>query len=195
MAGLRERKKAQTRTQIQRQALRLFREQGFHVTTVEQIAEAADVSPSTVFRYFPTKEDLAVLDDQLALADAITHAFAAQPPGLSAIQALRAALRSAFTSLPPADRAARLQRDMALVQVPELWAANLRLVARGVETLAELVARRTGREPQDPAVRTFTGAVLGVSVRVLLDAANDPDSDPEGALDEALGLLEAGLRL
>jgi hypothetical protein len=57
------------------------------------------------------------------------------------------------------------------------------------------VARRTGRDPRDAAVRTFTGAVLGVTVRVFLDAANDPRVDPAAALDEALALLEAGFPL
>ncbi|MDR4215793.1 helix-turn-helix transcriptional regulator, partial [Bacillus paralicheniformis] len=61
--GLRERKKTRTKTTIQQHALRLFKEQGYQATTVEQVAAAAEVAPSTVFRYFPTKEDLAVLDD------------------------------------------------------------------------------------------------------------------------------------
>ena len=61
--GLRERKKAKTKSAIQSHAIRLFREQGFAATTVEQVAEAAEVSPSTVFRYFATKEDLVVNDD------------------------------------------------------------------------------------------------------------------------------------
>jgi AcrR family transcriptional regulator len=193
VSGLRERKKARTRTEIQRQALRLFQEQGFHATTVEQVAEAAEVSPSTVFRYFATKEDLAVLDDHLPLAAAVTRAFGAQAPELTAMQALRAALRTAFAGLPPDVRAARLERDVAMLAVPELWAANTGLVVRGMDTIGELVARRSGRDPQDPAVRAFTGGVLGVCVRVFLDAAQHPGTDVVAALDEALGLLEAGL--
>jgi AcrR family transcriptional regulator len=61
--GLRERKKAKTRAAIQRHAWRLFQEQGYAATTVDQIAEAAEVSQSTFFRYFPTKEDVVLTDD------------------------------------------------------------------------------------------------------------------------------------
>ena len=61
--GLRERKKAKTRTAIQHVALRPFREQGCEATTIEQIAEAVEISPSTFFRYYGAKEDLVLTDD------------------------------------------------------------------------------------------------------------------------------------
>jgi AcrR family transcriptional regulator len=193
VSGLRARKKARTRSAIQREALRLFRERGYAATTVEQISDAADVSPSTFFRYFPGKEDLLLLDEHHSLADAVTRAFAAQPPQLPAVAALRVAIRTALADLPPTDRAARLERDAALVAIPELWSANLGLLVRALDQLDELVARRAGRDPRDAAVRALTGAVLGVTVRVFLDAANDPGVEPATALDEALALLEAGL--
>ena len=61
--GLRERKRVKTRALIQEHALRLFREQGYDETSIEEIAEASEVSPSTVFRYFPTKPDLVIYDN------------------------------------------------------------------------------------------------------------------------------------
>src|SRR5215831_3477438 len=91
--GLRERKKARTRAAIREHALRLFREQGYQRTTVEQIAAAAEVSPSTFFRYFPTKEDLILQDD---MDTRMVEAFERQPAGLGPIPAVRAALREAW---------------------------------------------------------------------------------------------------
>jgi len=60
--GLRERKKLKTKEAIQREAMRLFQEQGYDETTIEQIAAAAEISPSTFFNYFPTKEDVVLFD-------------------------------------------------------------------------------------------------------------------------------------
>src|SRR5260370_41411401 len=88
--GLRERKKARTRASIREHALRLFREQGYHGTTVEQIAAAAEVSPSTFFRYFPTKEDVVLQDD---MDTRMVEAIERQPTGLAPLTAVRAAVR------------------------------------------------------------------------------------------------------
>ena len=84
--GLRERKKAKTHVEVQKQALRLFREKGYGNTTVEQIADAAEVSPSTFFRYFSTKEDVVMYN---IIDPVVIEAFKAQPVGLSPIQAIR----------------------------------------------------------------------------------------------------------
>ena len=72
--GLRERKRLATMRSIQEKALDQFDERGFGVVTIEEIAAAADVSPSTVYRYFGTKEGLIVSDEFAALSqNALTN--------------------------------------------------------------------------------------------------------------------------
>src|SRR3974377_751098 len=83
--GLRERKKIKTRQAIRREGFRLLDANGYAATTVEQIADAAEVSPSTFFRYFPSKESLLLADD---LDPLVLAAFEAQPPELSPTQAI-----------------------------------------------------------------------------------------------------------
>jgi len=190
--GLRERKKARTKAAIQQHALRLFREQGYDATTVEQIAEAAEVSPSTFFRYFPTKEDVVLSDDYDPL---LVAAFKAQPPELSPIQAMRRAMRSAFGTIPAAEMERVRERSALMLQVPELQAATLANLTQTMRLLTGLVAERVGREPDDFAVRNFSGALLGVWISVLFDWAACPGADLATALDDAMAHLEAGLPL
>lgn len=192
MTGLRERKKAKTRAAIQQHALRLFRAHGYDATTVEQIAEAAEVSPSTFFRYFPTKEDVVLYD---ALDPLIIAAFEAQPPGLSPVQALRAAMHAVFAEL-PADELQDLHGRFDLIRdVPELRTRMLDEFVRTIQLAAELIAKRLGRRPDDFAVRTFAGALIGVSMAVMLTEMEDPDADVLALMDAGMAQLEAGLPL
>jgi AcrR family transcriptional regulator len=75
---LRARKRAQTERQIQAAALALFADRGFDDVTVEQVAEAAEVSVATVYRYFATKENLVLHDPvERVLTDSIIDAIRA----------------------------------------------------------------------------------------------------------------------
>lgn len=190
--GAWERKRAKARNAIQREALRLFIEQGFSATTVEQVAQAADVAPSTVFRYFPTKPDLLVLDGYHSFLGPLAAAFEAQPEDRTPLQALRGALSQVFADLSPSDRAARYERDFAMITIPELWSANIGLAIKGMDAIADLVAKRTGRDPADTEVRTFSRAVSGTGLAVLLDWTRRPDFDPAAAIDDAFAHLEHG---
>jgi AcrR family transcriptional regulator len=193
VAGLRERKKARTRAAIRRHALRLFREQGYAATTVEQIAEAAEVSPSTFFRYFPTKEDV-VLQDEL---DARTlESFEAQPPELSTIAAFRAAWADTFSAMGPEDLDRLRETAVLTLSAPELRARTLDELTRTLDVIAEATAKRTGRKPDDLAVRNTAGAIIGVIIAVSLPLrADDLDEDWFPRIDAALAHLEAGLPL
>ncbi|HEV8650646.1 MAG TPA: TetR family transcriptional regulator [Actinomycetes bacterium] len=191
--GLRERKKAKTRAAIQQHALRLFREQGYQATTVEQIAEAAEVSPSTFFRYFPTKEDVVLYD---ALDPALLEAFRAQPAELSPIQALRGAMQAVFAELPPEEVGVQRERDALIRSVPELRARMVDEFARNLQLIAEVVAERVGRAADEPAVRTLAGAVIGVGISAWYTAGDHATTEDYLALmDAGLVHLEAGLPL
>lgn len=190
--GLRERKKAKTRAAIQEHALRLFLEQGYEETTVEQIAEAAEVSPSTFFRYFPTKEDVVLYD---VLDPVLLAAFRAQPAELSPIQALRSALQAVFGGMPAEEMEVSRERARLMQSVPELRSRVLDELARSVSLFAELAAERVGRPPDDFAVRTLSGAILGVIIGAWLTGAADLAGDFVSQMDAALAHLEAGLPL
>jgi AcrR family transcriptional regulator len=193
--GLRERKKARTRASLREHALRLFREKGYQNTTVEQIAAAAEVSPSTFFRYFPTKEDLVLQDDMdVRMIEAFEH----QPPGLGPIAAVRAASREMLASYSAADMDILRETTRLTVTVPEIRARAMDEFARTILVVAEAVAKRAGRSPDDLAVRTVAGAIVGVIMSVTMPWEDWPETSIEdtfGQIDEALGLLEAGLPL
>jgi len=191
-AGLRERKKARTRAAIREHALRLFREQGYHATTVEQIAEAAEVSPSTFFRYFPTKEDVVLQDDFDMVAMAV---FEAQPATVSPIAAYRAAAAQMFASMTPDDFAAFRETTELTLTIPEVRARAMDEFARTIDVIAAAVAKRAGRDPDDFAVRNVAGALIGVTMAATMPWAEQPTADLAGRIDAALAHLEAGLPL
>ena len=194
--GLRERKKAKTRAAIREHALRLFREQGYGATTVDQIAEAADVSPSTFFRYYPTKEDVVLQDDVDVLAIA---SFNQQPADLSIVGAFRAAAKHAFTSLSDEDIATFQETTALIFTVPELRARAMDEYSRTINVLAEAMATRSGRDPGDFAVRNIAGAIVGVIMAATAPWTDWTGKSPPGQMferiDAALAHLEAGLPL
>lgn len=191
--SLRERKKARTRALIQAEALRLFRTRGYDETSIEEIAEAAEVSPSTVFRYYPTKPDLVIYDD---LDERMIEAFRSQPAGMNAVQTMRSVFSSAFGLL--AADAIELQRERAelIVAVPELRAAMLGELVRTLREVADLIAERSGRASSDDEVLALSGAIIGVAIAAWF--ASDGDEWMERFLvrvDTGLKQLESGFKL
>ncbi len=190
--GLRERKKAKTRAAIQTHALRLFREHGYDATTIEQIADAAEVSQSTFFRYFPTKADLVTWDEFDPL---IMDTFRQQPSDVSPVAALHCAFDAVFAAMSGERITEQQDRIALMLSVPELRAATLDQLASGIGLLATLVAERTGRDPDDPGVRTLAGAITGTLMVVMLRLAEDPTVDVRTELDTAMTQLEQAFTL
>src|SRR3954469_24801001 len=98
--GLRERKKERTRVALEAAALRLFEEHGYDETTVEQIAEVADVSTRTFFRYYPTKADV-LLRDQVARLEMVRTFLDGRPADEPIIASLVAVMVAITADLPP----------------------------------------------------------------------------------------------
>jgi len=190
--GLRERKKARTRDTIHSHALRLFVQRGYDATTVEDILVAAEVSETTLYRYFPTKKDLVLADD---LDPLFIAAVQSQPAQLSAIQAIRSALRSVFAGLSAQEWIEQRDRATLILSVPELRAAMLDQFIDTVDMLTEVIAERDGRAPQDPEARTLAGAIIGVGIAAMTPLTDDPITDMAARLDEYLLHLETRLTL
>ena len=184
--GLRELKKQRTREAIQDNALRLYREQGYAATTLEQVAAAAEVSLSTLFRYFPTKPDTVLYD---RLDPIFVEKFLAQPEELDVLTAMRRTLTETLTTT--AEDLARMQ---LLAEVPEIRAASVLKIEEGIPMFLEAVARRTGRDPDDPEVEAFVGALAGVVAAAYFRAAVE-GGDLVAAADRAMGFLEKGFGL
>src|SRR5215470_880274 len=195
--GLRERKKARTRAAIREHALRLFREQGYQRIIVEQIAAAAEVSPSTFFRYFPTKEDLVLQDD---MDIRMVEAFERQPAGLGAIAAIRGAIREVISSYNEAYLDVIWEATTLTMTVPEVRARAMDEFGRTIAVISGALAKRAGRPADDLAVRTVAGAIIGVIMSITMpwegwSSDRQVIVDMFERIDQALGLLEDGLPL
>lgn len=153
--GLRDDHARRTRTAISDAALRLFIEKGYEATTVDEVADEAGVSRSTVFRYFPEKEEL-------VFAREVDHLRELQRLLRSSSRPLhdRQALHDVFVTF-----ARYLEGDETLQARARLVGDIPRLFARSVAVRAgweELVARELagGRRPQ-LSERVVAGTVVG----------------------------------
>ncbi|WTW98526.1 TetR/AcrR family transcriptional regulator [Streptomycetaceae bacterium NBC_01309] len=126
---LRERRRAETQRTIQAHAVRLFTERGFDATTVADVADAAGVSPMTVYRHFPTKEDLVLADGNAQL---VADRIAATPADQPLVRRIGAALVGSAAQLadgaahdPASNRRFLLARLQLMITTPALRARHL----------------------------------------------------------------------
>ncbi|GAA1352884.1 TetR/AcrR family transcriptional regulator [Streptomyces beijiangensis] len=191
--GLRERKKIKTRTEIRRATYALIAEQGYDATTVEQIAEAAEVSPSTVFRYFPTKEDIVLTDEYDPL---LARELRARPAGEPVLESLRyviaAGVRMANADESDADE--MRQRTALMVSVPALRSRMMESMSVSAHMICEILAERCGRESGDLEIRAYTMAVMGaLHETTVYWAEHGHQDDLVELVDRTLNTLRDGL--
>jgi AcrR family transcriptional regulator len=141
--------------------MRLFAEQGYGNTTVEDIADAAAISPRTFFRYFPTKEDVVLWDEYDPV---IEDLVAARPADEPAALTVRAVMVEALGGIYRRDRAELLTRVRLLTTVPELRARLLETQSEAAK-FASMLARQRGADELE--VRVVIAALSAVIVAAL----------------------------
>jgi AcrR family transcriptional regulator len=204
-AGLRERKKQQTRELIVRVALDLFIKQGFAATTIPEIADAADVSPRTVSSYFPAKEDL-VFDLTAATFDRLEARLQERRDGETTAEALRDWIGNEAPAWDD-DEQMHLRRRV-IVESEHLQAYSKRFIARGEELVAHSIASDLGGHPDDLEARMASAATLALFS--VLNAQKEAYASADGSssncagphsredavelLDRALLFVSAGIR-
>jgi AcrR family transcriptional regulator len=161
-AGLRERKKHQTRQVIADAAHRLFADRGFDSVTVAQVARAANVSEVTVFNYFPTKEDLFYGGMQF-FEEALLDAVRRRAPGESVLEAFRRPVLEGLPRLAADEPAQEIAAAGDLISAsPTLEAHEREIVARYTHLLAEQLAEEAGAKPGDVEAIGVASALIGV---------------------------------
>jgi AcrR family transcriptional regulator len=192
--GLRERKKAMTRLALEDAALELFTRKGFDHTTVDEIADACNVSRRTFFRYFASKEDIFSGDKDshdVEMFDLIASRPADEPP----LESLRATLIALAADL-EADRARMVAKVRIINQTPSLRSAGLEHEQGTIDLVVEALARRSEESIDDQArfhLRLVTQAATG-ALRAAIDrwVANGAQEDLGEVAVEALDALAAG---
>jgi AcrR family transcriptional regulator len=158
-AGLRDRKKLRTRRAIEDAALELFAVKGFEATTVEDIAERAEVSTTTFFRYFPNKADV-ILTEQIDRLPSLGRAIVERPASESELRALRHALQQEWVAnLDPLRTARTLQ---AIESSRVLRGLGHEIGHTWLVAVSSALAERRGR--RHPDTQCWLAATMALSV-------------------------------
>jgi AcrR family transcriptional regulator len=186
VSGLRERKKAQTRQAIREHALRLFEQKGFDATTVQEIADAADVSHMTFFRHFPTKESVVAQDDYDPM---LAELIAARPPGEPVPETVRHAVGEGLLRIYATDRDLLFARSKLMLSAPSLRAASMENQLATQQLMLAAIEQRDGVKP-DLRTRVLIGASLGALITaVMVWVESDAEEELPELIDAALAAL------
>ncbi len=191
--GRRERKKIETRAAHESAALRLFAERGYEQTTIDDIADAADVAVRTFFRYFQSKQHVLFGDVALDIAGRLRAALKARPATETPVEAVGAALGAMELDDPDQQRQV-LDRLRLLERLPELGGTYHMLFQQLHEVIANEVAERTGRSGADLQPQLLAAAATGALKAALTVFEATGGRRPLAELrDEAYAALTAGL--
>jgi AcrR family transcriptional regulator len=158
--GPRERRRIRTMREIQGHALRLFTEQGYGQTTIEQIAEASDISPRTFFRYFSTKEDVVFWDEYDAV---VVEHLEAWPTDLPVGETFARLTREALAALYRHDPERLLARQRLMATVPEVRARFLEFARAGIGQLTTAFAAQRDLPADDLKLQLTAMAVIDIA--------------------------------
>jgi AcrR family transcriptional regulator len=183
----RQRKKTATRDRIRTSALRLFGEQGYDATTVEQIAAAAGVSHMTFFRYFPAKEDVVLSDSY----DPVIGRLLAQTPATwPLIRRIRAVLAQGLRQVYDTDRDTLLAQNKLVVSTPalreRLWAHQ---IATQQLILQALTASQDDPQPSFQDRVTVAACLAAATTAVLTWVENDGTPELPELIEQAFDTL------
>lgn len=185
--SLRQRKRARTRAALIAAALELFERQGYETTTIDEIAAAADVSPRTFFRYFATKEEVALGDD---LGQEIVGLIAGRPAEEPMLESVRRVISDSLTLISADDREALLARLKIVYRTPSLRARRWEFQLEMGRISGAILAERRGLPPDDLGSRV-TAAAAFTAIEVAMDhwQQHDGREDLGAVLDAAIGHL------
>jgi AcrR family transcriptional regulator len=191
--GLRERKKQKTRDTISRVALELFAERGYEQTTIADIADAAEVSPRTIFAYFPSKEDI-LFCDLPDVQERLAQALRERPEGATALDALRDFIAGSLLNPDPN----QLLRKRILASNETLMRAERARFTPFEQLMTEAIAEDLHAGPDDIRPQIVAAALIAAFSSI---QDHDPSAPPKSfspdqaiaVIDDVMGFLRGGL--
>ncbi len=191
--GLRERKRRTAMRRIQEVALDLLDEHGFDNVSIEEIARQADVSPSSIYRYFGTKEQVVLYDEvDVQLIERVEHGL----EGLSPIEAVRRVMTEVLAEYFTRDDPLTRRKVRYAFEEPALRAATLEQTDAFIPVVANAIAAATRRPSTDLEVQVIAAAIVAALIAAVRHwyAAGAVRSLTD-EINRALDVLETGLRL
>ena len=179
-----------SRDEVQRIALELFAAAGFEATTLDDIAAAVGVSRRTLFRYYPSKNDMVWGDFEWVL-DRLRRLFDQTDPETPLMEAIAAAAVASNRYDPAVQPELRIRMTL-ITTVPSLQAHSMLRYSEWRSVVAQFAARRLGLAPSDLEPEAIGHAALGASMAAFQHWVRNPDSDLEDNLRRTYALLANG---